>query len=266
MCLRKSPLVFQLLTPTNSMKQGIYSILTNDCIAKGIYKMVLEGDTSAITMPGQFVNIKLEGRYLRRPISINDWGKSTITLLYKVVGGGTEQMSKMLVGDKLDILVGLGNGFLIDVAMEKPVLVGGGIGLAPLYALCKSIVEKRKQQPTIVIGAATKQELFYVDEFKKLGAKVVISTDDGSEGTKGFVTDAIMENGISTDYIYACGPMPMMRALNACLDANINGQFSLEERMGCGFGACVGCSIETRKGVQRVCKDGPIFMREDVIW
>ena len=266
MCLRKSPLVFQRLMPMSSMRQGIYSILKNDCIAKGIYKMVLEGDTSAITASGQFVNIKLDGRYLRRPISINDWDETTITLLYKVVGGGTEQMSKMLIGDKLDILVGLGNGFSLDAMMQNPLLVGGGIGLAPLFALCKLIVVKRKIQPVVVIGATTKQELFYVDEFKNLGAKVVISTDDGSEGTRGFVTDAIKSNEISCDYFYTCGPMPMMRALNTCLDASINGQFSLEERMGCGFGACVGCSIETRKGVQRVCKDGPIFMREEVIW
>lgn len=221
--------------------------------------MVVEGDTSNIIFPGQFVNIRVENCYLRRPISVCDWDDKTITLLYKIVGKGTEIMSQLKVGASLDMLVGLGNGFSITEC-KKPMLVGGGIGLAPLYGLCRRMNAK----PVVVIGADTQKSLFFVDEFKNLGAKVVISTNDGSEGTKGYVTDAIKVNGIECDYFYTCGPMSMMHALNKCLPTTIQGQFSLESRMGCGFGACVGCSIETANGVKRICKDGPIFYRKEL--
>ncbi|MDO5447309.1 MAG: dihydroorotate dehydrogenase electron transfer subunit [Prevotellaceae bacterium] len=243
------------------MTQAEYTIRQNDPIARGVYEMVLEGDTSAVVKPGQFVEVKINDCYLRRPISICDWDESSITLLYKVVGKGTMLMSYMDIGDKLDLLVGLGNGFsIVDTA--EPMLVGGGIGLAPLYGLCK----RMKVKPTVVIGAATKDDLFYVNEFSAIGAKVIISTDDGSKGTKGFVTDAIRENNVSADYVYACGPMPMMKAVSSTLSNEISGQFSLEERMGCGFGACVGCSIHTANGVKRVCKDGPVFIKEEILW
>lgn len=240
------------------MKQSIFLVKENVEVARRIFKMVLEGDTSEVSAPGQFVNVKLADKFLRRPISIADWNENSITLLYKVVGKGTDQMSKLKVGETLDLLTGLGNGFSV-VDSESPLLVGGGIGLAPLYALCK-----RLKNATVVIGSATKEELFYVDEFKALGANVIVSTDDGSEGVKGFVTDAIKANGKEWDYFYCCGPMIMMRNLSGMMDCD--GQLSLEERMGCGFGACVGCTLETRNGFKRVCKDGPVFRKEDILW
>lgn len=241
------------------MIQDHYIIIQNDKIANNIYKMVVEGDTKAVISPGQFVNIRIEGCFLRRPISICDWNDKTITLLYKVVGKGTEILSEMKPLTKLDMLVGLGNGFSIKDS-KVPMLIGGGIGLAPLFGLCR----RMPQKTVVVIGADTQRSLFFVDEFKSLGADVIISTDDGSEGTKGFVTDAIKTNNIECDYFYTCGPMPMMNALNTYLPETVPGQFSLESRMGCGFGACVGCSIETTNGVKRICKDGPVFYRNDL--
>lgn len=244
-------------------KQGKYIITENGRIARGIYRMVLEGDTSAVTAPGQFVNIHLDGHYLRRPISICDWDEKHITLLYKVVGHGTEKMSQLTVGTILDLLTGLGNGFTVNEKSEHPLLVGGGIGLAPLYGLAK-----RVGSCMVIIGSATKEELFYVEEFRKLGAEVIVATDDGSEGIKGFVTDALsslISHLSSLDYFYSCGPMPMMRALCRAVDG-MDGQLSLEERMGCGFGACMGCSVNTADGPKRVCKEGPVFRKEEVIW
>lgn len=229
--------------------------------------MVLEGDTSAVTTPGQFVNIQLDGLFLRRPISICDWDEKSITLLYKVVGHGTGQMAELPTGAALDLLTGLGNGFtvpLLPSCLEgRPLLVGGGIGLAPLYGLAR-----RLGHSTVVVGAATKDELFYLDEFRQLGCDVVVATDDGSYGTKGFVTDAIQALHLPPHAIhslYACGPMPMMKALCKLLP-DIDGQLSLEERMGCGFGACMGCSVNTANGPKRVCKDGPVFRKEEIQW
>lgn len=244
------------------MRQSIFLIKENVEIARRIFRMVLEGDTGEVSAPGQFVNVKLAGKFLRRPISIADWDGNSITLLYKVVGKGTDQMSNMKVGETLDLLTGLGNGFSVEDT-KSPLLVGGGIGLAPLYALCK-----RLKNATVVIGAATKEELFYVDEFKALGANVIISTDDGSEGVKGFVTDAIKSevssHKLDADYFYCCGPMVMMRNVSGMMECD--GQLSLEERMGCGFGACVGCTLETKNGFKRVCKDGPVFRKEEILW
>ena len=242
------------------MKQDVYIIRQNELIARDVYKMVLEGDTTDIVSPGQFVNVKVENCFLRRPISICDWDHNSITLLYKVVGKGTQFMSNMTIGEKIDLLTGLGNGFSI-VDASKPLLVGGGIGLAPLYGLCQRLQVK----PTVVIGAAAKDDLFYVNEFKTISSNVITATNDGSEGIKGFVTDAIRHHRLNADYVYACGPMPMMKALSECLP-QVKAQFSLEQRMACGFGACVGCSIETAKGVKRVCKDGPVFFKENIIW
>ena len=225
--------------------------------------MILEGDTQWIDRPGQFVNIELDGFYLRRPISICDYDDRTITLIYKVVGSGTEVMSRMTAGAKLDLLTGLGNGFDPAVECRRPLLVGGGVGVPPLYRLAKEL-SARGREVTVALGFNTAAEIFYEDEFRTLGAKVFVSTADGSKGTKGFVTDAIRENAVEFDYFYACGPMPMLRALCECCEQN--GELSFEERMGCGFGACMGCSCKTHAGNKRICKDGPVMKREEIIW
>ena len=243
------------------MKQGIYKILYNFEIAPAVFRMVLEGDTSALLAPGQFVNIKLEGQYLRRPISVCEYDKKTIVLIYKVVGVGTEQLSKMIAGDELDMLVGLGNGFNPEIGTEKPLLIGGGVGIPPLYGLCKELVAMGKK-PTVILGFNTKSEIFYEEVFKLLGADVYVTTVDGSYGIKGFVTNA-MEN-IDYDYFFTCGPMPMFKAIESI--AKTSGQYSFEERMGCGFGACMGCSCKTKYGNKRICKDGPVLEREEIVW
>lgn len=243
------------------MYQGIYEIKSNTQLTDSIYEMVLIGDTSSITAPGQFINIKLDGFYLRRPISICDYNDRTITIIYKVVGNGTDLMSKMMSGDKLDVLCGLGNGFDVSKSSEKPVLIGGGVGVPPMYNLCKELIADGKKV-TVILGFNKKDEIFYEDEFKKLGADVKVTTVDGSYGIKGFVTDALKE----TDYTYffTCGPMPMFKAIEAT--ATTSGQYSFEERMGCGFGACMGCSCKTKYGNKRICKDGPVLEREEIIW
>lgn len=240
-------------------KQNIYKILSNELIAKSVYKMVLEGDTQYITASGQFINIKLDDKFLRRPISVCDYDESTITIIYKVVGSGTEYMATLKAGDKLDVLTGLGNGYTI-VDAENPLLIGGGVGVPPLYNLCKKLIALN-QKPTVILGFNTKDEIFYEEEFKKLGAEVRVTTVDGSYGTKGFVTDAFPE---VYDYFYTCGPMPMFKAIEKT--AVTSGQYSFEERMGCGFGACMGCSCKTKYGSKRICKDGPVLKREEIIW
>ncbi len=243
----------------NMYKQGIYKVLSNQKIAKDVFKMILEGDTQYITAPGQFVNIMLEGRFLRRPISICDCDEGTITIIYKVVGEGTAQMSKMPVGTMLDVLTGLGNGYDISKS-TKPLLIGGGVGVPPMYMLAKRLIEAG-QKPVVVLGFNTSEEIFYEDEFKALGADVRVTTVDGSYGVKGFVTDAFPDD---YDYFYTCGPMPMFKAVNA--KTTTSGQFSFEERMGCGFGACMGCSCKTKYGNKRICKDGPVLVKEEIIW
>ncbi len=243
------------------MKQGIYKVLRNEKIAKDVYLMVLAGDTSAITAPGQFVNILLAGKYLRRPISICDWDGEHITLIYKVVGGGTEQMSEIPEGEELDLLVGLGNGYDTEKCPENTLLIGGGVGVPPLYGLCKRLISEGKK-PQVVLGFNTKEEVFLKEEFEKLGAKVLVATADGSMGVKGFVTDAMKE--LSFDYFCTCGPLPMFRAIEGAV--SVSGQYSFEERMGCGFGACMGCSCKTKYGNMRICKEGPILEREEIIW
>ncbi|MBQ8894652.1 MAG: dihydroorotate dehydrogenase electron transfer subunit [Clostridia bacterium] len=243
------------------MKQGIYTILHHEKIAKDIYKMVLLGDTTAITAPGQFVNILLEGKYLRRPISICDWSDATITLIYKVVGGGTEQMSRLHVNDRLDLLVGLGNGYNTEKCGQKPLLIGGGVGVPPLYGLCKKLIAEGKK-PHVILGFNTAEEVFLKEEFEELGAAVTVATADGSVGVKGFVTTAM--EGLDYDYFCTCGPEPMFRAIEKI--AKTSGQYSFEERMGCGFGACMGCSCKTKYGNKRICKEGPVMEREEIIW
>ena len=244
-------------------KKGIYKVIANTPLTREVYRMILEGDTQWIKRPGQFVNIELEGLYLRRPISISDWDDKTITIIYKVVGKGTEQMSRMQAGVELDVLTGLGNGFNPDVENEKPLLVGGGVGVPPLYNLAKTLIADGRKV-SVVLGFNTASEVFYADEFKALGADVYVSTADGSMGVKGFVTDAIREAAIDFDYFYSCGPLPMLKALCGCTD--VKGELSFEERMGCGFGACMGCSCKTLTGNKRICKEGPVMRREEIIW
>lgn len=240
-------------------KENIYKILSNEKIAKDVYKMVLEGDTQYITAPGQFVNIKISDKYLRRPISVCDCDDSTITVIYKVVGSGTEEMSQMQAGESLDVLTGLGNGYDITKS-KKPMLIGGGVGVPPMYMLAKKLIEDG-QQVTVILGFNTKDEIFFEQEFKDLGADVYVATADGSYGIKGFVTDAFIDD---YDYFYTCGPLPMFKAVYE--KTTTSGQFSFEERMGCGFGACMGCSCKTKYGNKRICKDGPVLVKEEIIW
>jgi len=243
------------------MKQSYFEIVSNEALTDSVYKMVLGGDTSAITAPGQFVNIKLEGMFLRRPISVCDVDGQNLAIIYKVVGKGTEAMSKMEPGTKLDILTGLGNGYDLSVAGEKPVLLGGGVGVPPMYKLAKELVAMGKQV-SVVLGFNTKSEIFYENEFKALGCHVVVTTVDGSYGIKGFVTDALKD--IDYTYFYTCGPEPMLKAVYRA--SNTSGQMSFEERMGCGFGACMGCSCKTLTGYKRICKEGPVMRKEEILW
>lgn len=243
------------------MKQSIFTIISNVKIAKDIMLMKLSGDTSAITAPGQFVNIKIDGLYLRRPISVCDYDENTLTLIYKVVGEGTEIMAAYECGKELDILTGLGNGYDCAKATDKVLLVGGGVGVPPMYNLCKVLI-KSGHKVSVVLGFNSKEDVFFEDEFKALGASVYITTVDGSYGIKGFVTDAL--NKVDFGYFFTCGPEPMFKALyNA---TSVSGQFSFEERMGCGFGACMGCSCKTKYGNKRICKDGPVLEKEEIIW
>ena len=240
------------------MKQSIFTILSNTALTDSVYKMVLSGDTSAITAPGQFVNIQLTGKFLRRPISVCDYDDTTLTIIYKVVGKGTEQMSAMAAGETLDILTGLGNGYDLSLTGEHPVLLGGGVGVPPMYNLAKSLLAQGKKV-SVILGFNTSSEIFYEEEFKALGCDVAVTTVDGSYGIKGFVTDALPE---SYTHFCCCGPEPMLKAVYRA--TTTSGQMSFEERMGCGFGACMGCTIQTKSGYKRVCKDGPVFLREEV--
>lgn len=245
------------------MKQGRFEIINNDNIAAGIWKMVLAGDTSAITAAGQFINIQLDGHFLRRPISVHDVNDEEVTIIYKVLGHGTEEMTQLPVGTELNILTGLGNGYDISKAGEKPLLIGGGVGIPPLYNLAKRLIADQPSRPvTVVLGFNTEKEMFCVDEFRALGCEVVIATADGSCGIQGFVTDAIAD--LDYSYFYTCGPEAMLRALYKATETS--GQMSFEERMGCGFGACMGCSCKTVTGYKRICKDGPVLEKEEILW
>ena len=249
------------LTINDMYKRGIFKIVSNERLTATVWRMVLDGDTQYIVQPGQFVNIELEGRFLRRPISVCDWEDGRLTLVYKVVGDGTADMSRMTAGTELDLLTGLGNGFSTDVPAERPLLVGGGVGVPPLYGLAKRLIAKGVR-PTVVLGFNRSDEIFFADEFRAAGADVVIATADGSQGVKGFVTDAM--KGLEFDWFYACGPIPMLRAL--CSATDCDGELSMEERMGCGFGACMGCSCKTSDGnYKRICKEGPVFRRNELI-
>ena len=243
------------------MKQSIFTIKENVALTSSVYKMTLVGDVSDITKPGQFVNIKLDGLFLRRPISVNDVVNNELTIIYKVVGKGTELMSTMTNGE-LDILTGLGNGYDVSLSGDRPLLIGGGVGVPPLYMLAKQLIAQGKKI-SVILGFNTASEIFYEEEFKKLGADVYVTTVDGSYGTKGFVTD-VMKNLEDYSYFYTCGPEPMLKAIyNTSVT---EGQFSFEERMGCGFGACMGCSCKTIYGNKRICKDGPVLKKEEILW
>ncbi len=242
------------------MKQSFFEIIENIPLTKNVYRMKLRGDTSDITAPGQFINIKLDGLYLRRPISVCDCDSEVVTIIYKVVGKGTEQMSRLKSG-KLDVLTGLGNGYDTSVSGDKPLLLGGGVGVPPLYLLAKKLISEGKKV-SVILGFNTKDEVFYKEEFEALGADVTVTTVDGSLGVKGFVTDAAKETDYS--YYYTCGPEPMLKAIYKSLKTS--GQLSFEERMGCGFGASMGCSCKTVTGYKRICKDGPVLTKEEILW
>jgi len=242
------------------MKQGIFEIVENIPLTESVFKMTLRGDVSAITAPGQFVNILLDGLYLRRPISVCDLSEDTLTIIYKAVGKGTKQMSAMKEG-KLDILTGLGNGYDLTVSGDKPVLLGGGVGVPPMYLLAKKLIAEGKKV-SVILGFNTKNEVFFEEAFKALGADVTVTTVDGSYGVKGFVTDALKE--IDYTYFYTCGPEPMLKAVYKA--GTTSGQMSFEKRMGCGFGACMGCSCQTITGYKRICKEGPVMRKEEILW
>ena len=241
------------------MQQEQFTILENQPLTASVFRMVLAGNAGEIRKPGQFVEVRLPGFFLRRPISVCDWQDNRLTLIYKVAGQGTQAMTAMAPGTPLDVLTGLGNGYDLSPAGQNPVLVGGGVGVPPLYALCKALLAEGKS-PAVVLGFNTKDEVFYQRELQALGGPVTVTTVDGSQGIPGFVTAGLPQD---YTYVYACGPLPMLRAVNA--EAKTPGQFSMEERMGCGFGACMGCTIQTKHGPKRVCKDGPVFLREEVM-
>lgn len=242
------------------MKQSYFDIVSNNALTENVFKMELRGDVSHVTAPGQFVNIKLEGLYLRRPISVCDVNGDVLTIIYKVVGKGTRMLSQMKDG-KLDVLTGLGNGYDLSVSGGKPVLLGGGVGVPPMYMLARKLIAQGKQV-RVILGFNTKSEVFYENEFKALGAEVTVTTVDGSYGMKGFVTDAMKD--MDYTYFYTCGPEPMLKAVYKT--SVTSGQMSFEKRMGCGFGACMGCSCKTITGYKRICKEGPVMRKEEILW
>ena len=242
------------------MTQGIYRVEYNKLLSKDVWELRLSGDTSAIAAPGQFINIKLDGCFLRRPISVCDWDNEGITVIYKVVGRGTAVLCDVEPGQDLDVLCGLGNGFDVSKCGSRTLVIGGGVGTPPMYGLAKTLL-KAGTTPVAILGFNTKSEIFYEEQFRALGIETVVTTVDGSYGTKGFVTDALPEN---YDYFCACGPLPMLKAI--CNAAATSGLMSFEERMGCGFGACMGCSCKTKYGSKRICKDGPVLEKEEIIW
>ena len=242
------------------MKQSIYTIVSNEPLTGTVFKMRLAGDTSAFTKPGQFLNIRLDGLFLRRPISVCDYDETGVTIIYKVVGKGTAQMAAMRSGETLDVLTGLGNGYDCAKSGAHALLLGGGVGVPPLYGLCKQLIAEGRRV-SVVLGFNTKEECFYEAEFRALGADVTVATADGSYGVRGFVTDALPAQ---YDYFFACGPEPMLKAV--WRTSTSDGELSFEERMGCGFGACMGCSCKTMTGTKRICKEGPVLEKEEILW
>ncbi len=245
------------------MKKSIFTLEQSRRLARDVWELRLAGDTSAVTAPGQFVNLQLPGKFLRRPISVCDWDERGLILLIKEAGEGTRELVRLGAGTELDVLTGLGNGFDLTKAPEGAVLAGGGVGIAPLYGLARRMLEAG-ERPLAVLGFRSREEAFYLEEFAALGLEVRAATEDGSLGTKGFVTDVLkgLPGGL---YVMACGPAPMLKAVSA-LPQTAGGQFSFEARMACGFGACVGCTVETKRGLRRVCRDGPVFQKEEILW
>ncbi len=242
------------------MRQGIFQIIENLPLARDIMSLRLGGDTGAIVRPGQFVNIQVEGCFLRRPLSVCDWDGDSLTVVYRIAGRGTELLAKMKNGS-LDVLTGLGNGFNTALSGDRPLLIGGGLGFTPLYALAKNLIKEGKKVQ-VILGFASKEQAVYVDKFKALGCEVTVCTEDGSLGLKGYVTRAM--ESLDYSHFYTCGPEAMFKAVSDC--SLTSGQFSFEQRMGCGFGACMGCSCETLYGVKRICKEGPVLMKEEIKW
>ena len=245
------------------MKESVWTLERSRQLTGDVWELRLSGDTSAVTVPGQFVNIELPGKFLRRPISVCDWDGEGLTLLVKEAGEGTKELVRLPAGTELNVLSGLGNGFDLSAAPEHALLVGGGIGIAPLYGLAKRMLAAGRSF-RVVLGFRSKEDAFYLEEFAALGAEVLAASEDGSLGTRGFVTDVLNELP-DCRFVCACGPTAMLKAVHA-LPQITGGQFSFEARMACGFGACVGCTIETKKGLRRVCKDGPVFRKEDILW
>ena len=243
------------------MKQETFKIVSQKQLTSNVFRMSLIGDIEEDIFPGQFVNIKIDGLFLRRPISVCDVYGNTLTLVYKVVGAGTKAMSKMSAGDELDLLLGLGNGYCLDNAGDRPLLVGGGVGVPPLLYLAKEL-KFRGKNPIVIMGFNTVDEIFLFDEFKSRGFETIVTTVDGSFGEQGFVTDVLAD--LDYTYFYACGPEPMLKALYSA--TKTSGELSFEERMGCGFGACMGCSCKTITGNKRICKEGPVLKKEEIIW
>ena len=244
------------------MKEVNLQIVSQTRLARDVYRMVLSGDTTAVTAAGQFINIKLDGLYLRRPISVCDWEPEELTIIYKVVGKGTAQMAALPDGTVLSVLTGLGNGYDLSKSGDKPLLIGGGVGVPPLYLAAK-LLRREGKTVTVVLGFNTADDVFYADEFRALGVRTLVTTVDGSFGARGFVTDALSEAG-DYSYVYTCGPEPMLKAVYNAMETD--GQFSFEERMGCGFGACMGCTCKTKYGSKRICTDGPVLEKEEIVW
>ena len=242
------------------MEQFVCEIVSNRQLTANVFEMVLESPNDAGLRPGQFVDIKIDGFYLRRPISVCDADGSSFKLIYKTVGRGTDRLSSMSAGEKLDVLLGLGNGYELEKSGDAPLLLGGGVGVPPLYYLAR-MLKKQGKDVHVVLGFNSADEIFYENEFKELGCNVAVTTADGSYGIKGFVTDALPEN---YSHVYTCGPEPMLKAVYK--STNTSGQYSFEERMGCGFGACMGCSCKTITGFKRICKDGPVLFKEEILW
>ncbi len=242
------------------MKQVVFEITDNRPIADSVYLLSLSGDTSAVAAPGQFVNLRLDGFYLRRPLSVFDCSEGRLRLIYKVVGQGTAALSRTSPGTMLDVLTGLGNGYDLSDAGDRPLVIGGGVGVPPMYLLAKRLRAQGKAVHA-VLGFNKASEVFYEAEFRAMGCAVTVATADGSYGVRGFVTDALPE---SYSYYYCCGPEPMLRAVYRT--AKSSGQLSFEKRMGCGFGACMGCSCRTITGYKRICKEGPVLRKEEIAW
>ena len=243
------------------MRQDVFEIVSNRNLAPGVYEMVLRGSSTADCTPGRFVQLKLDSFYLRRPISVCDAEDGKLTLVYKTVGRGTEAMAQYESGKRIDVLTGLGNGYDLDKSGDRPLLIGGGAGVPPMYLLTRRLLAQGKQ-PAVILGFNKAEEIFYADRFRALGIETIIATADGSVGVKGFVTDAM--EGLDYTYTYACGPEPMLKAVYN--RAATSGEYSFEERMGCGFGACMGCTCETKYGNKRICKDGPVLTKEEIVW